>query len=109
MVMSMAYVYHRTLRVIVPWQYLPYTILEAIPEQTGNKARCERAAFQSGYCILEERKVVVQNKFLQTEGRINTLPDLIPQLNINTKILTEESKKLYLGIISKLKTEGNEK
>jgi hypothetical protein len=82
--------------------------LEAIPEQVGYVLRYERGTFQSGYCILEERKVVVLNKFLQTEGRINTLLDLIPQLDINTEILTEESKKLYLGIISKLETEGNE-
>jgi len=31
--------------------------------------RYERGNFQSGYCILEQRKVVVLNKFL-TEGRI---------------------------------------
>jgi hypothetical protein len=83
--------------------------LETIPEQAGYVLRYERGTFQSGYCILEERKVVVLNKFLQTEGRINTLLDLIPQLDINTDILTEESKKLYLDIISRLETEGNEK
>jgi hypothetical protein len=83
--------------------------LETIPEEAGYVLRYERGTFQSGYCILEERKVVVLNKFLQTEGRINTLLDLIPQLDINTDILSEESKKLYLDIISKLETEGNEK
>jgi len=82
--------------------------LEAIPGQAGYVLRYERGTFQSGYCILEERKVVVLNKFLQTEGRINTLLDLIPQLDINTEILTEESKKLYVSIISKLETEENE-
>ena len=79
--------------------------LESIPEQVGYVLRYERGSFQSGYCILEERRVVVLNKFLQTEGRINTLIDLIPQLDINTVILTDESKKLYLSIISKLETE----
>jgi hypothetical protein len=81
--------------------------LEAIPEQAGYVLRYERGSFQSGYCILEERRVVVLNKFLQTEGRINTLIDLIPQLDINTEVLTEESKKMYLGIIAKLETEEN--
>jgi hypothetical protein len=83
--------------------------LHSIPQEAGYVLRYERGTFQSGYCILEEKKVVVLNKFLQTEGRINTLLDLIPQLDINTEILTEESKKLYLDIISKLETEGNEK
>ena len=78
--------------------------LEAIPEQAGYVLRYERGSFQSGYCILEERKVVVLNKFLQTEGRINTLVDLIPQLEINVELLTDESKKLYAEIMEKLIT-----
>ena len=81
--------------------------LEAIPEQSGYVLRYERGTFQSGYCILEERKVVVLNKFLQIEGRINILVDLIPQLDINTELLTSDSKKLYLDIISKLETKEN--
>ena len=79
--------------------------LQAITEQAGYVLRYERGTFQSGYCILESRKVVVLNKFLQTEGRINTLVDLIPQLSINTDALTEESKKLYMSILSKLEIE----
>lgn len=83
--------------------------LEAIVEEAGYVLRYERGTFQSGYCILELKKVVVLNKFLQTEGRINTLLDLIPQLDINTDRLTDESKKLYMDIISRLETEGNDK
>lgn len=79
--------------------------LEAIPEEAGYVLRYERGSFQSGYCILEERRVVVLNKFLQIEGRINTLIDLIPQLDINVDALTPESKKLHTEIISKLATE----
>ncbi|MBK8953123.1 MAG: hypothetical protein IPM85_13515 [Chitinophagaceae bacterium] len=79
--------------------------LEAIPEQAGYILRYERGTFQSGYCILEQKKVVVLNKFLQTEGRINTLIDLIPQLAINIDLLTDESQKLYQNIIAKLEAE----
>ncbi|MGQ0737483.1 MAG: hypothetical protein ACT4OJ_00330 [Bacteroidota bacterium] len=78
--------------------------LEGIPKEAGYVLRYERGTFQSGYCILESKKVVVLNKFLQTEGRINTLIDLLPQLEINAEELTEESKKLYLEIISRLET-----
>ncbi len=81
--------------------------LEAIPEEAGYVLRYERGTFQSGYCILEEKKVVVLNKFLQTEGRINTLIDLIPQLDINREALTDGSKKLHTEIISRLETEEN--
>ena len=81
--------------------------LEAIPEEAGYVLRYERGTFLSGYCILEEKKVVVLNKFLQIEGRINTLIDLIPQLDISPETLTEESRKLHAEIISNLETEKN--
>ncbi len=81
--------------------------LEKIVEEAGYVIRYERGTFQSGYCILEQKKVVVLNKFLQTEGRINTLIDLIPQLNIKPEFLSEESKKLYTDINSKLEAKEN--
>ena len=76
--------------------------LESIPEESGYVLRYERGTFQSGYCILESRKVVVLNKFLQVEGRINTLLDLIPQLEIDPLILSDESRKLHKELISRL-------
>ncbi len=68
---------------------------ERVIEEAGYVLRYERGTFQSGYCILQSKKVVVLNKFLQTEGRINTLIDLMPQLNINYDLLTLESQKIY--------------
>jgi hypothetical protein len=79
--------------------------LEKIVDEAGYVIRYERGTFQSGYCILEQKKVVVLNKFLQTEGRINTLIDLMPQLDIRPEMLSEESNKLYTNITSKLQTE----
>jgi hypothetical protein len=78
--------------------------LETIPEQAGYVLRYERGNFQSGYCILEAKKVVVLNKFLQTEGRINTLLDLIPQLDINPDLLAEESRKLFREVVAKFES-----
>ena len=79
--------------------------LERIVEEAGYVLRYERGTFQSGYCILEQKKVVVLNKFLQIEGRINALIDLIPQLEISAEALTGESKKLYEEVISKYHAE----
>lgn len=69
--------------------------LERILAESDYKLRYERGTFQSGYCILEQKKVVVLNKFLDVEARINTLWELIPQLHINIDVLTQESQKLY--------------
>jgi len=78
--------------------------LEAIPEQAGYVLRYERGTFQSGYCILESKKVVVLNKFLPTEGRINTLIDLIPQLQIDPGHLSEESARLHQEVLSRVES-----
>ena len=69
--------------------------LEDILDESGYTVRYERGNFQSGWCLLEQKRVVVLNKFLDTEGRINTLIDLIPQLDINFDKLTHESQNLY--------------
>ena len=80
--------------------------IEKITDECGYIVRYERGNFQSGYCILEEKKVIVLNKFLQMEGRINTMIDLIPQLNINAELLSPETKKVYDEVIAKFE-EGN--
>ena len=78
--------------------------VEKILESSGYVLRYERGTFQSGYCILEERKVVVLNKFLPIEGRINTLIDLIPQLEVKPEDMPPDAKKLYDEIIGKLQS-----
>ena len=75
--------------------------LEQVLAETGYIIRYERGTFQSGYCILEEKKVVVLNKFLQMEGRINTLIDLLPQLTINPENLSADARKTYAEVLEK--------
>jgi hypothetical protein len=69
--------------------------IEKMIEEAGYILRYERGTFQSGYCILERKKVVVLNKFLQAEGRINTLLDLLPILKIEPSHLSPDNRKLY--------------
>ncbi len=76
--------------------------LQTVLDEAGYIIRYERGTFQSGYCILEERKVVVLNKFLQLEGRINTMIDLIPQLNMDPEMLTPESRKVYQDVLAQV-------
>jgi hypothetical protein len=76
--------------------------IEKILEESGYIIRFERGTFQSGYCILEQKKVVVLNKFLQLEGRINTLIDLVPLLQLDPENLSPETRKTYDVIMAKL-------
>ena len=76
--------------------------IEKVDEECKYVSRYERGNFQSGYCILQEKRVVVLNKFLQTEGRINTLIDLMPQLDIHFDSLTLESQKMFDEVMSQV-------
>ncbi|MEO7802621.1 MAG: hypothetical protein ABIR81_11500 [Ginsengibacter sp.] len=77
-------------------KYNPATLnkLEKVLDDAGYVLRYERGSFQSGYCILENKKVVVLNKFLNVEGRINTLIDLLPLLTLTYEMLTTDSQKM---------------
>ena len=74
--------------------------IERILDEVGYIVRYERGNFQSGYCILEQRKVVVLNKFLPLEGRISTLIDIIPQLKISPDTLSPEVRRIYDDVLS---------
>lgn len=75
--------------------------IEAILDEAEYVLRYERGNFQSGYCILEQRKVVVLNKFLVLEGRISTLIDLIPQLKVNPDEFSPEVRKTYNDVLER--------
>lgn len=71
-------------------------------EEAGYELRFEKGNFNSGFCILEHKKVVVVNKFLDLEGRINTLSDILSLLKIDPNMLSAESRKLYEQAIKEL-------
>jgi hypothetical protein len=77
---------------------LTQTTLDKLEDILGESefvVRYERGNFQSGWCLLESKRIVVLNKFLNLEARINTLLELIPQLDIQFDKLTHDSQKLY--------------
>jgi hypothetical protein len=84
-------------------KYTQHTLdkLEELLSEVQYVVRYERGTFQSGYCILEQKKVVVLNKFLQLEGRINTLMDIIPKLIPDPDTLSAEARKTYDHIHAK--------
>lgn len=77
--------------------------LERILVESEYYVRYERGNFQSGWCLLEQRRVVVLNKFLNDEGRVNTLLEIIPQLNIDFDKLTLDAQKLYTYVLEQVK------
>lgn len=82
--------------------------LELIFEEIGYIIRYEKGNFNSGYCIVEDRKIAIINKFFDAEGRINVLLDIMENVEFDPGILSEKSAKFYEQILKHQEAE-NEK
>ncbi len=75
------------------FKYTPASLqkLEQLYREADLIIRYEKGSFKSGYCILEDKKVVVINKYFDTESRINSLLDILSQIEIDQQKLSENS------------------
>ena len=69
--------------------------MEQLFEEANFTIRYERGNFNSGYCILDDRRVAVINRFLDMEGRINVLIEILPTINVKEEDLSTEMQKWY--------------
>jgi len=74
--------------------------LEDIMSETDYILRYEKGNFQSGYCILNESKVAVVNKFFALEGKINSLVEILKSIKVDPSKLSEQNKKFYAELTS---------
>ncbi len=72
--------------------------MERIFERNGYGVRYEKGNFKAGYCLLLAKKVVVVNKFFDTESRINCLIEILPEIQIEEALLEENLRDLYQKI-----------
>ena len=79
--------------------------IEGLLEEVGYTIRYERGNFQSGYAIVEDRKIAVINKFFDAEARINSLLDILSTIEIDESQLQEKSQEYYNMLTSKVISE----
>jgi hypothetical protein len=53
--------------------------LETLAKELGYTVRYEKGNFQSGYCLVESRRIAIINKFFDTEARVSCLLDILSQ------------------------------
>jgi len=70
--------------------------LEEIFKELKVTIRYEKGNFQSGYCIVTGKNIVIINKFFEVEARINTLMEILEENKFSTEELTEENKEWLL-------------
>ena len=79
--------------------------LETVFKEGGYKVRYEKGNFQPGYCILENKKVVVINKYYALDAKINSLIEILDQIDIETINLSETSRSFLEKILASKKNE----
>jgi len=69
-------------------------------ENLQYKVRFEKGNFKSGYCILEERKIVVINRFFDVEGKVQTMLDLLNRIDFDVTQLDDHAQKTIGQLLS---------
>lgn len=64
------------------------------------KVRYEKGNFNAGYCIVQDKKVVVINKFYDTEARINVLLDILSTLNVDETLFSAKTLGIYKSFLT---------
>lgn len=83
------------------FKYTPNTLkkLEQLFEEARYRVRYEKGNFNSGFCVLEDKRIAVINRFLNVEGRINALVEILPTLQVNEEELSGEMLKWYKQLL----------
>jgi len=78
------------------FKYNTYTLkkLETLFQELDYAILYEKGTFRSGYCIVQQRRVAVVNKYFETEARINTLLEILGLIEVDEGRLSESSLKL---------------
>lgn len=72
--------------------------LEDIFAESDFVLRYEKGNFKSGYCVLNEQKIVIVNKFYPLEGKVNCLLDIIKEIKFDISKFSEKNKVLYFEL-----------
>lgn len=73
--------------------------LEDLFAESDYVLRYEKGNFKSGYCILNDTKIAIINKYYPLEGKINCLVDIIKLVDLNIEELSDKNRKFLLDIL----------
>lgn len=90
-------------------KYTPANLkkVENLFKEIGYKIIYEKGQFQSGYCIVNERKMIVINKFYKTDARINCLIAILNEIDILIEGLDEETLTFYQTLVEHMDSKEN--
>ncbi len=72
--------------------------LEDIFAESDYVLRYEKGNFKSGYCLLNDTKIAIVNKYYTTEGKVNCLIDILKSIEIDKEALSEKNVNLLVEL-----------
>jgi hypothetical protein len=69
--------------------------LETLFKEIGYHIIYEKGRFNSGYCMVNEKKIIVVNRFYKKDARINCLLGILQTIEFDQQILSEEGTAFY--------------
>ena len=72
--------------------------LEDIFAESDYVLRYEKGNFKSGYCLLNETRIAIVNKYYTADGKINCLIDIIKSIEIDPASLSEKNSNLLMEL-----------
>ncbi|OHX68050.1 hypothetical protein [Flammeovirga pacifica] len=73
--------------------------LEDLFTETDYHLRYEKGSFKSGYCVIKNAKIAIINKYYSQEGKIQSMMDILKEINIDTSLLSEKNVDLYQQVV----------
>lgn len=72
--------------------------LEDVFAESDYVLRYEKGSFKSGYCLLNDTRIAIVNKYYTTEGKINCLIDILKSIEIDKERLSDKNINLLMEL-----------
>jgi hypothetical protein len=73
--------------------------IEEVFAETGYILRYEKGNFKSGYCLLKDTRIAVINQYFSLEGKINSLVEILREIPIDPRNISEKNRKIYFELM----------
>lgn len=73
--------------------------IEEFFKEQGYKVRYEKGSFRTGACMLQATKVVVVNKFSNLEIKIQSLWNILLDVDINAEVVSDRLFPVYEEVL----------
>ncbi len=84
---------------MLPFTQSSLAKIEDFFKEQGYKVRYEKGSFRTGACMLETTKVVVVNKFSNLEIKIQSLWNILLDIEIDSEAISEKLLPLYEEVL----------